>query len=1217
MFRKAQTNSCVCGQTFPESHAYLKHTRTCEAANARSEKASAIGVSKLAQRLELKEKRKKDRADAINRAISTEVETVPLLERLKRRLSAGKEHQRGSNKRGRMSNQDSVSTDTLTSRRFQDFLPEGVSRLLSQYRNTTSASSPPPTSSPSIDPVPDAPARLPRIRLLMPKWKTAVNRFGIFREYRAHPGPSFIPDENVDLDHFVLQPPPGRQEPELTSEVELYSLPSIRNPVRRLPAPTVTPPPPTTGSQHPTNSKAAQAKLQDLILHPRFFSKDLLGFNSDKLGRDHRPIDIPSSSKDLPSPSTVFNVEGFHHRKLVDVIRTSLANPSTMAQVHLEPYKSLWQRPGSSSILRIYDEVYTSDAMLKAHEDLQRQPQEPGCNLERVVLSLLFASDATHPTNFGQAKLWPLYMAFGNISKYERCKPKSGLMEHVAYFPSLPDHVRDEIQRRFSKAASKPVITHCNRELMHAIWTIILDDEFIEAWKHGIVLMCADGIKRRFYPRIFTYSADYPEKVLLATIRNLGDCPCPRCLIRKRDIYKIGTTADQEHRKSRARTDDEARQRRVDLARGFVYGEQRVPVNSVAVENLLKERSEVPTRNAFSNRLGHLGFDYHSMFVTDWLHEWDIGEESYFEQHVVCILYSCKNGSDLIDEFNKRFRDVPPFGRDTIRKFYRNVSDFKGFAARDYEDVLQCMIPVVEGLLEDPHNTDICNLLYVMADLMSLAKLRLHTDTTLSGLEAAITQYGRLIRKFATKTCPKFETAETPREYEARARRTARKAAKVAPVAIAPPNTPRVDAASEQCQRNPDPGKAPKAFNLHRFKLHALGDVPTSIRAFGSLEGYSTMRSELEHRNAKTWYKRTNKTQTSTRQITTLEAISRRLQSINSAVNKILTTAERHLKRPEEPPKPFSRYEMASSTRKKLLASSLLRDHPGDPAVKYFWERLRDYFISQLRGVRYDGEDTTYTNAERHQLHIKNDSLYQHTHLRINYTSYDVRRAQDSISLRTACRDIMVAANDAKYSHPFWYARVLGIWHAFVAEEESGNVKEWKRVDVLWVRWFGFQPGTAGRRNNVRLDRVGFVPLEDDGAFGFIHPEEVIRASHIIPAFAHGREKSTIGHSFVQEPMGDYNYYYIMRFVDRDMYMRYRGDGIGHLDPLVRAPEPTEHSAPSVNSPTESSDAEEEWDDEMEALSLSEEGSSTDESDSSSMISEGSRDGDSEAESDG
>jgi hypothetical protein len=41
---------------------------------------------------------------------------------------------------------------------------------------------------------------------------------------------------------------------------------------------------------------------------------------------------------------------------------------------------------------------------------------------------------------------------------------------------------------------------------------VLLDDEFLEAWKHGIVITCCDGVKRRFYPRIFTYSADYPEK---------------------------------------------------------------------------------------------------------------------------------------------------------------------------------------------------------------------------------------------------------------------------------------------------------------------------------------------------------------------------------------------------------------------------------------------------------------------------------------------------------------------------------------------------------------------------------------------------------------------------------------------------------------------------------------------------------------------------------
>ena len=55
-------------------------------------------------------------------------------------------------------------------------------------------------------------------------------------------------------------------------------------------------------------------------------------------------------------------------------------------------------------------------------------------------------------------------------------------------------------------------MTHCRRELFHAIWELLLDDEFRKAYEHGIVIDCADGIRWRLYPRIFTYSADYPEK---------------------------------------------------------------------------------------------------------------------------------------------------------------------------------------------------------------------------------------------------------------------------------------------------------------------------------------------------------------------------------------------------------------------------------------------------------------------------------------------------------------------------------------------------------------------------------------------------------------------------------------------------------------------------------------------------------------------------------
>lgn len=50
------------------------------------------------------------------------------------------------------------------------------------------------------------------------------------------------------------------------------------------------------------------------------------------------------------------------------------------------------------------------------------------------------------------------------------------------------------------------------RELIHEVWNTLLDDEFLQAWRYGVVIRCADGITRRVFPRIFSYSADYPEK---------------------------------------------------------------------------------------------------------------------------------------------------------------------------------------------------------------------------------------------------------------------------------------------------------------------------------------------------------------------------------------------------------------------------------------------------------------------------------------------------------------------------------------------------------------------------------------------------------------------------------------------------------------------------------------------------------------------------------
>lgn len=222
----------------------------------------------------------------------------------------------------------------------------------------------------------------------------------------------------------------------------------------------------------------------------------------------------------------------FFHRSLVSVIREKIKNQKHDELFHYQPYELLWNGGPTKKPIRVHGELYTSEAFIQAHRELQESQPEPGCELERVIVALMFWSDSTHLTSFGNSKLWPCYMFFGNESKYRRCKPSCRLCNHVAYFNhvcthilsslrdththialKLPDSFKDFATKHFGgKGPGADFMAHCHRELFHEQWKVLLDDEFVEACKHGIVIRCCDGIERRFYPRVFTYSADYPEK---------------------------------------------------------------------------------------------------------------------------------------------------------------------------------------------------------------------------------------------------------------------------------------------------------------------------------------------------------------------------------------------------------------------------------------------------------------------------------------------------------------------------------------------------------------------------------------------------------------------------------------------------------------------------------------------------------------------------------
>ncbi|KAG8755030.1 hypothetical protein FRC12_011020 [Ceratobasidium sp. 428] len=381
------------------------------------------------------------------------------------------------------------------------------------------------------------------------------------------------------------------------------------------------------------------------------------------------------------------DIPGYRTRSLVGVIRTYFSTPrsESAGPLHYEPYKHYWQH-GVDKMECIYDELYTGDAWLLEHKRIQNMPPTQGCHLERAIAAIMLSSDATHIGQFGQSYLWPIYLYFGNTSKWDRRRPSNRVCEHIAYLPKMPDEVKSQLQILQGGRLQPAMLAHCRREIFHNCWRILLDDEFVNAYKHGMKVECSDGIERRLYPRIFTYSADYPEKVLIATMKDFGTHPCLRCLITKPALSQLGLPNDMNTRRT-FRKDDLVQKSKVLEARRLIYHDGYV-VNSTLVENILSNTSSVPTINAFSARLPlSPSFDIHQMLVPDLLHEVELGVWKSLFAHLIRMLHTC--GPHAIAIFDSRFRKISSYPPDTIRKFRHNVSAMKKMAGRDYEDILQ------------------------------------------------------------------------------------------------------------------------------------------------------------------------------------------------------------------------------------------------------------------------------------------------------------------------------------------------------------------------------------------------------------------------------------------------------------------------------------------------------------------------------------------------
>ncbi|KIJ30634.1 hypothetical protein M422DRAFT_100470, partial [Sphaerobolus stellatus SS14] len=177
-----------------------------------------------------------------------------------------------------------------------------------------------------------------------------------------------------------------------------------------------------------------------------------------------------------------------------------------------------------------------------------------------------------------------------------------------------------------------------------------------------------------------------------------------------------------------------------------------------------------------------------------------------------------------------------------------------------------------------------------------------------------------------------------------------------------------------------------------------------------------------------------------------------------------------------------------------------------------------------------------FTHDQRMCVLIIGDNMFEHAWLWINFTSYDLRRCQDTLNPKGDNQDIMVCAQDNPNSplfHPYWYAQIIGIYHVNILyRREDGMMEPPRIMHFLWVWWFRRDSSYHSDPQYHRLDWIGFVHDEDDTEpFGFVDLAWIIHSIHLIPTFAHGKTNELLGKSiarcYQEDPEEDWQFFYV------------------------------------------------------------------------------------------
>ena len=139
-----------------------------------------------------------------------------------------------------------------------------------------------------------------------------------------------------------------------------------------------------------------------------------------------------------------------------------------------------------------------------------------------------------------------------------------------------------------------------------------------------------------------------------------------------------------------------------------------------------------------------------------------------------------------------------------------------------------------------------------------------------------------------------------------------------------------------------------------------------------------------------------------------------------------------------------------------------------DAPPQNFILKLRVHLLSRLLGKGLNSDDPSlYTDDERNSVRIINNLIFSAKQFSVNYTTYDVRRDRDTISTGSRPYAMILSPEVGDNVHPYWYAQVLGVYHASVSTTHPAVQKHSARpMQFLWVRWLGAEPGSVVLNQN-------------------------------------------------------------------------------------------------------------------------------------------------------